>query len=467
MDKQNNIILKTTTSKCAVCGKLVDNAVVFVSDDKVFLERICPEHGEQIYRISSDARLYHEAVGPNLGDCCGGSCGSKTVPAHEEGIAGYMGDNATGAASPEILASCVTLIEITRGCNMKCPTCFADALDTPQEGHMPFSEFVDKIEAIIKRKGELEILQLSGGEPTVHSEFIKILEWATAHPKILCVLVNTNGIKIATDSALRINMQSIQEKNRKIHIYLQFDGVQEEGQKILRSGDFRNVRVKALDLLREMKIPATLAMTVNHSNLPFLWQTIEFGLGREEVHGVSFQPEFFSGRTTAVVGSLPDPINVADVVTALCDQSKILTFDDLTPTPCGHPMCQWIGWLGRHEGQILTATNMGIDLPALQFKIRNRIRYDVNDLIKCQCDESELGQLIHQMEGLVQKTKVFRIFIKPFMDARMWDEDRIARCCTHVVKPDGSLDSFCRYYASGGESGSGVVQKRKVNLASV
>ena len=43
----------------------------------------------------------------------------------------------------------------------------------------------------------------------------------------------------------------------------------------------------------------------------------------------------------------------------------------------------------------------------------------------------------------------FRLFIKPFMDAWTWDEDRIDRCCTHVIRPDGKLDSFCRYYANG------------------
>jgi uncharacterized radical SAM superfamily Fe-S cluster-containing enzyme len=37
--------------------------------------------------------------------------------------------------------------------------------------------------------------------------------------------------------------------------------------------------------------------------------------------------------------------------------------------------------------------------------------------------------------------------IKPFMDAWNWDDHRIQRCCTHVIRPDGKLDSFCRYYS--------------------
>jgi hypothetical protein len=34
------------------------------------------------------------------------------------------------------------------------------------------------------------------------------------------------------------------------------------------------------------------------------------------------------------------------------------------------------------------------------------------------------------------------------MDSWSWDQDRIDRCCTHVIRPDGALDSFCRYYAA-------------------
>ena len=47
----------------------------------------------------------------------------------------------------------------------------------------------------------------------------------------------------------------------------------------------------------------------------------------------------------------------------------------------------------------------------------------------------------------LDETHTFRLFIKPFMDALTWDEDRIDRCCTHVIRPDGKLDSFCRYYS--------------------
>lgn len=54
-------------------------------------------------------------------------------------------------------------------------------------------------------------------------------------------------------------------------------------------------------------------------------------------------------------------------------------------------------------------------------------------------------ELLKQLE--LRSSVAFRIMIKPFMDAWTWDEDRIDRCCTHVIRPDGKLDSFCRYYS--------------------
>lgn len=34
--------------------------------------------------------------------------------------------------------------------------------------------------------------------------------------------------------------------------------------------------------------------------------------------------------------------------------------------------------------------------------------------------------------------------IKPLTDASTWDEDRINRCCSHVIRPDARSISFCR-----------------------
>ena len=77
--------------------------------------------------------------------------------------------------------------------------------------------------------------------------------------------------------------------------------------------------------------------------------------------------------------------------------------------------------------------------------MQNRVNYDLDDLAKCGCETEPLGDLIKALE--LRPEHPFRIFVKPFMDAWTFDQDRIDRCCTHVIRPDGTLDSFCRHYA--------------------
>jgi hypothetical protein len=86
-----------------------------------------------------------------------------------------------------------------------------------------------------------------------------------------------------------------------------------------------------------------------------------------------------------------------------------------------------------------------IDFGKVQGFLRDKIRYRLEDLLQCGCESEPLGALLKEFE--LNETNTFRLFIKPFMDAGTWDEDRIDRCCTHVIRPDGKLDSFCRYYS--------------------
>ena len=89
-----------------------------------------------------------------------------------------------------------------------------------------------------------------------------------------------------------------------------------------------------------------------------------------------------------------------------------------------------------------------VDFKTLQGFLGDRIRYRLEDLEQCGCESEPLGELLHELE--MDESATFRLFIKPFMDADNWDQDRIDRCCTHVIRPDGVLDSFCRYYLNGG-----------------
>ncbi|MEI7951381.1 MAG: radical SAM protein, partial [Synechococcaceae cyanobacterium ELA182] len=79
----------------------------------------------------------------------------------------------------EKLATCLCLIEIVHSCNLACPTCYADS-PAGAGAHVdavPLDDLRRRIQGVIDRKGGIEILQLSGGEPTLHPQFFELLEW--------------------------------------------------------------------------------------------------------------------------------------------------------------------------------------------------------------------------------------------------------------------------------------------------
>ena len=343
----------------------------------------------------------------------------------------------------EKLSTCLALIEIVNSCNLSCPTCFADSpLGVGQKvDAVPLANLLQRIQGVIDRKGHIEILQLSGGEPTLHPQFFELLRWLHANPGIDYVLLNTNGVRIAHDDEFAADLAKT-FRYGKFQLYLQFDGTQEAGQKSLRGADLRATREKCLERCREMKLPVTLAMTVTPENLPHLWPAIDFGLQWPNVRGVAFQPMFASGRIPAQQSTA---LNVADIICAAVTQSAgKLRFDDFTPLPCGDPNCATIGYLLKVGGEIRSVSDF-IDFKNVQGFLGTKVRYKLEDLMKCGCESEPLGELLKKFE--LDESHTFRLFIKPFMDAGSWDEDRIDRCCTHVIRPDGKLDSFCRYYS--------------------
>lgn len=461
-------LLKRTTSRCPVCHA-ASPAEVWRMGDRVMLRRRCSIHGFAEACIASDARFYWLAQGKPENQCCGGTCRSADGAA-----TGTLGRNAaapvlqfrdakktapeqipgTEVLHTEKLATCLALIEIVNSCNLACPTCYADSPQSGKVDAVPLADIQRRIEGVIARKGGIEILQLSGGEPTLHPQFTELVAWLHAHPKIDYVLLNTNGVRLATDEAFAAALARV-AKPGHFQLYLQFDGPQEAGQRTLRGADLREIRRRCVERCRSLGLTVTLAMTVTPDTLPHAWATVEWGLAFANVRGVSFQPVFGSGRTSAAQRALAGPapqlstppptLNTADVILGLIEQSGgKLSADSFTPLPCGDPNCATIGYLLKMGGTVRSISEF-VDFTAVQDFLRDKVRYSLDDLARCGCENEPLAELLQRFE--LDASHTFRLFLKPFMDSWTWDEDRIDRCCTHVIRPDGALDSFCRYYA--------------------
>ena len=244
-----------TNSICSQCLVKVEAKIIF-RDEAVYLVKHCLTHGREEVLIADDIEYYklcQDFIKP--GDMprhfntpiergCPYDCG--LCPDHEQ-------------------HSCVTLVEITDRCNLDCPICYADSgaaavsnLTDKPRNHRSLAEIELMLDAVVRNEGEPDIVQLSGGEPTVHPQFFEVLDLAKTKP-IKHLMINTNGVRIATDRAF---CERLAGYLPGIEVYLQFDSFEEKALRELRGADLRQTRQRAIANLNEFNISTTLVVTV-------------------------------------------------------------------------------------------------------------------------------------------------------------------------------------------------------------
>ena len=66
-------------------------------------------------------------------------------------------------------------LSVTDRCNLRCPTCYAGS--GPDVGtHRSLAQIEAMLDRIVANEGEADVVQVSGGEPTLHPDFFAILD---------------------------------------------------------------------------------------------------------------------------------------------------------------------------------------------------------------------------------------------------------------------------------------------------
>jgi uncharacterized radical SAM superfamily Fe-S cluster-containing enzyme len=302
---------------------------------RVYFAKVCPTHGPIEDFVCSDLAWFDRM--------------ERSKPARPprqyftEPRAGCPLD--CGLCPEHAQHTCVGLAEITSSCNLTCPTCYAGS--APGGTHWSFETFRDVVARFVLQEGEPDVLQISGGEPTIHPQFVRFVRHAVAQP-IQVVMVNTNGIRLARDPAL---LEALAPMRERLEIYLQFDGFDESVQTRLRGEPLLQTKLRALEALAAHGIRATLVCTVQSGvNLDQVGAIVRFGLERPWIRGVSFQPAAYAGRHPAP-GDLQRRATIPDVIRAIEAQTAgLVREDDFMPLPCAHPNCHAVCYVFRGAG---------------------------------------------------------------------------------------------------------------------
>jgi uncharacterized radical SAM superfamily Fe-S cluster-containing enzyme len=433
-------------------------------DGRIWLERGCPDHGmvRTLYDEDPEILRYLEMW----------TAPTKThVPDVRGNFDPIPSAYLKGLPEMQTQHTCILLADLTDNCNLRCPTCFADSSPSIS-GMVPLGDILSNVDTRLSREnGRIDVLMLSGGEPTLYPRLRELLS-ALAQRPITRILINTNGIRIARDDELLDLIDPA-----RVEIYLQYDGPSAATSRHHRGADLSRLKEQAIDRLSERGIFTTLTMTaalgINDNEIGAV---IKRALDTPYVGGVSIQPQFASGRSGSIDGL--DRLTHTGVLARLGPQTGgQVTWRDLTALPCSHPHCCSVGYQIKDDndqwrsltalighGKLLEFLELSPDL------IANRIAdVEIGTAWRAAVKESLLGLLSEQsslthpsvgqlwrdicencdlgVSTLVQLVlpggqkrlrkllgeRVKRITVKPFMDISTMIEERLAQCCVHVA----------------------------------
>jgi uncharacterized radical SAM superfamily Fe-S cluster-containing enzyme len=344
---------------------------------------------------------------------------------------------------------------------------------------------------IARENGRIDVLMISGGEPTLHPELMPLLEQLMER-NIVRILINTNGIEIARNDKL---VAFLEKYHHRLEIYLQFDGFRLETHRHHRAADLRRIKAEAVSRLSNAGVFTTLTMTTALGvNDDEIGAVVMHALDTPFVGGVSIQPQFGSGRSSPI-----DPqkrLTHTGVLARMGPQTNgLVTWRDLTALPCSHPHCCSVGYMlktdsgewkslvqvigpDKVKGYLDLVSNR-IASPELNAELRGLVKASllgllseqsslthpsVAELFKSICENCDLGlstllrlagdALVGNKKRFRQllATRIKRITIKPFMDMHTMIEERLTQCCVHVATVNELTDAhqcapFCAVQA--------------------
>jgi 7,8-dihydro-6-hydroxymethylpterin dimethyltransferase len=433
-------------------------------DGRIWLERGCTTHGlvRTLYDEDPEILTYlEEWTAPT-------KTHAADVPGNFDPVpSAYL----RGLPEMQTQHTCILLEDIAETCNLRCPTCFTDS-SPDLRNVVPVRDVLASVDQRLTREnGRLDVLMLSGGEPTLHPELRELLAELTARP-ITRILVNSNGIRIAADDEL---LDLLTEHRERVEVYLQYDGLSADTHRYHRGGDLRRTKMQALQRLSDREIFTTLVMAVTLGvNDDEIGQMVRLALDTPYVGGITVQPQFGSGRSGHI--DPLDRLTHTGVLKRLGPQTDgLVTWHDLTALPCSHPHCCSVGYLIRDDGDQWRSLVSLIGHHSLKDKlglVANRIAdAEIPEQLRAAVQESLLGllseqsSLSHPQIGEVWRNicencdlgmstlltlastalpgrrrkirrllgeRVVRITVKPFMDMSTMIEERLLQCCVHV-----------------------------------
>lgn len=461
--------IRVTESICPECLNVLP-ATLFVEDDKVYMKKTCPDHGEFQDLVWGDYPEYKRTmsfyrVGARLENprtpvkkSCPYDCG--VCPEHK---------------SQTILA----IIDVTNRCNLRCPICFAHA---GAAGYL-YEPTKKEIHGILENLMANEpvyppAVQYSGGEPTVREDLPELVQMAD-EMGFMHVEINSNGIRMAQSPKYCRELKRAGTST----VYLQFDGVTPEPYLYARGFNLLPLKIRAIENLHRSGFNSIVLVPVliKGVNDGQVGDILRFAMEHHHaVRAVNFQPVAFTGRISKGEREKMR-ITIPDLMRLMEEQTQgLIKSSDWFPVPAANPFSRFMGHLKDIKYVDFSAhpqCGMATYLIVEDGEIKPITHYiEINRFIDSLENGNRMIESGHKTRAKIETAAkalqnidlgLFRKHVLPvlkdgdynslsdlhhkmilvgamhFMDPYNFDLERASRCVIHYAVPDGRIIPFC------------------------
>ncbi|MDD4892045.1 MAG: radical SAM protein [Phycisphaerae bacterium] len=275
---------RTVETLCPECSCVILGRY-YVKDRVVYIEKTCPDHGYFRDKINTDVDLYLK--------------GANAVFQDERGVCRPQVRHARrcptdcGLCNQHLSASCLAQIDLSNRCNLNCPVCFANANQSGYVSEPDFAMVAEMLAALRKQQPyPATAIQFTGGEPTIHPEFHRIVRHAHG-TGFSHIQIATNGIKMAepefAERAAEAGLHTL---------YLQFDGVSDDFYRKTRGQALMEKKLACVENCRRTGLKIVLVPTIikgfNDDQVKAIFRFAVDNI--EAISAISYQPVAFTGR---------------------------------------------------------------------------------------------------------------------------------------------------------------------------
>lgn len=448
--------LGQTTGLCPTCKRSLP-AALWEVEGRIELRKACPDHGESGAVVAEDAAWYHATL----------AMAARATPPAEARAPSQGCPFDCGPCSQHQQRLFLPIVPITSACNLDCPICYTH---NRNDGAWHLSEAeLDSLLGHLRRAApDRRIINLTGGEPTSHPDFLRIVE-RCAREGIHRITISTHGLRFLREPELLPRLAAVGAR-----VILSFDSFEDTANKALLGGTFTAGKLRVLDLLEEHGIDTTLLPVLCRGvNDHELGRFITLALSRDHIRSVELHPMTFTGQSGAAFDRraryTPDAV-LRDIE---AQTAGAVAVSDFVPSPAAHPLCYQVTYLLR--------LGDGRWLPFPRFMTRERLREMlgtslylepgpgmervledvINDLWTGEFPCEDEVAVLTALRGLAEaafdpnrspeqrlreaERRTRALYVHAHMDEESFDTDRIQLCPVSIREPDGQNIPSCAY----------------------